>query len=85
MEDRIVGSELPRARTTASAIESADNEELELGVELGVTVTVFDDAEEITPAAKLLLVERGGGMLNKQLTPATTRGRNRREIRRKHL
>lgn len=62
-------SELQTARTMASAMESAENNKLELGVVLATTATAFDDSEVTTPAAKLLLVEPGGGMLNSRLTP----------------
>ena len=48
----------------APAMESADNNKLELGVVLAGTAKAFEDAEVTTPAAELLLLERGGGMLN---------------------
>lgn len=48
----------------ALAMESADNNELELGAVLAGMITAFEDAEVTTPAAKLLLLERVGGMLN---------------------
>ena len=63
-------------------MESADKEdEGEPDAVLATTTGASEDCEVTTPAAKLLLVERGGGMLRRQLTPtrqtkpdSTTRG-----------
>ena len=73
MDDNIPGSELPRARTTASAMESADSDELGVGAELTGTAPALEDSEETTPAAKLLLVERGRGMFQ----PTTINANNK--------
>lgn len=55
-----MGSELPIAQTTVSAMESADKIEVELDAALPTAADASDDCEETTPATKLLLVERGG-------------------------
>lgn len=60
-----MGSELPIAQTTASAMESADKDKVELAAVLATMVKVLDDCEETTPAAKLSLVERRSGMLRR--------------------
>ena len=49
-------------------MESAEKDEVELDAVLATPADASDDCEETTPADKLLLVERGGGMLRKQLT-----------------
>ena len=55
-------------------MESADSDKLGLGIELVVAATVFEDSEVTTPAAKLLLVKRGGGMFQ-QTTNASYKTR----------
>jgi len=52
IEDKIMGNELPIARTTASAIESADKDEVELAAVLATTTEASDDCGETGPAAK---------------------------------
>lgn len=65
----MVGRELPRARTTASAIESADNGVPELDrAEVGAFEADDDGGTSSggNPADKLLLVDRvGGGILKR--------------------
>ena len=75
----MVGRELPRARTTASAIKSADNGVPELDrAEVG-TFEADDDgglSSGGNPADKLLLVDRvGGGILKRARN--TDRARNK--------
>ena len=63
----MVGSELPRARTTAWAIESADNSGPEPAETEAGTIRVGEDGgtpSGVNPVDKLLLVDRvGGGIL----------------------
>ena len=63
----MVGSELPRARTTASAIESADNGGPEPAEAEADAMRAGEDGgtpSGVNPADKLLLVDRvGGGIL----------------------
>lgn len=71
LEDKIVGSKLEIVRTMASAMEFAGKVEVELDAVLATMANTSDDCEETIPATKLLLVERGSGLLRRQLTPKT--------------
>ena len=63
----MVGSELPRARTTALAIESAENGGPEPAEAEAGAIRAGEDGSTpsgVSPADKLLLVDRvGGGIL----------------------
>ena len=55
-------------------MESADKEdEGKPDAVLATMTNTSEDCEASTPAAKLLLVERGGGMLRRQLTEEKTK------------
>ena len=66
-----MGSKLEIIRTMASVMEFAGEVKVELDAVLATMVNTSDDCEETVPATKLLLVERGSGLLRRQLTPKT--------------
>ena len=71
-----MGSELPIARAMASAMELTDQEdEVAPDAVLATMTDASDDCEATTPTAKLLSVERGGGMLRRQPTPKKSEAR----------